>query len=154
MTYLLDFPPELFEVSTEAEWDVAYRESLASQAEYLGTKNIVEIKLSHAGENFLSSEGTDILSSFCRKELDEINDIEIKYSRFFGLSVRKLLMDLEEDLRGIIDLISLKDDFEEKIYLSLIRLPIYSTVKHIATALGNSKTKTRWVQKQDFSRSF
>jgi len=128
-TYLLDFPSELLEMPTGINWDIAYKESLLAQAEYLAAKNVEEVKLSHTGENYLSSEGINNLNNLCQKELREISAIEMKYQRFWNPSIAVLLMQLENDLRGIIDLISLKDDFKD--FLSLIAYPIHATVKDI-----------------------
>jgi len=128
-TYLLNFPPELLEVPADEDWSVAYRKSLIAQAKYLAGRNVEEIKLSHVGENYLSSEGGKYLDIFCRKELEEISEIEMKYGRFLKPSLILLIMKLESDLRGIVDLISVRDEFDN--YLSLIVYPIYDAVKHI-----------------------
>jgi len=129
LTYLLDFPSELFELSVSGEWDVEYRKSLIAQMKHLAGKDVKDVELSHVGENYLDSEGSQILSDFLSKELDKINDIEVKYGKFLKPSLTVLLMQLENDLRGIIDLISMKDDFHN--YLSLIVLPIHATIKDL-----------------------
>lgn len=129
LTYLLDFPSELLDFSTGGQWGVEYKKSLVAQMKYLVGKDAKEIDLSHVGKNYLSSEGLQILRDSCLKELNSISNVESKYGKFLKPSLTVLLMQLQNDLRGIIDLISMKDDFED--YLSLIVFPIHAAIREI-----------------------
>jgi len=138
LTDFLDFPSELlFDFPIKGQWlpiggkvDIAFKKSLIAQMEYLSSKDGEEISLSNYGKKYLrGSKGSRLLKDFCIQEIDIINNIEAKYAKFLKPSLISLLMQLETDLYGIVDLISVKDHFEN--YLSLIVHPIHTTIKVI-----------------------
>jgi hypothetical protein len=131
-TYLLDFPSELlFSAKTDLkEFDKSYAEELLAQINFLHKIERKDVKLSHIGENMLTSDGKKELSSSCEKTLYEIDLIMIVGTRFLNAQVTSSLIKLRQSLRSLIELTQ-TEDFEEEYFLSFMAITLLDIVNDI-----------------------